>query len=211
MEFRLLFSGDLPSTGNKSKASEVHAIRRTFHPQLRRLWTAEENLRQLASNFVTEDPRPVNERTTVLRENDRFSYGIKAIGANWTKAGFDWVPLVTKDMALRCAIDVLLLRPDIEDRFIFRRGDLDGHIKTLIDALKMPENADGVGKAVPQPDEMPFFVLLHDDRLVTEVRVTTDKLLLLPNQSDVKPNDCLAIIHVRLNHRSARTFDNYFG
>ena len=88
---------------------------------------------------------------------------------------------------------------------------MDGHIKTLIDALKMPENADGVGKAVPQPDEMPFFVLLHDDRLVTEVRVTTDKLLLLPNQSDVKPNDCLAIIHVRLNHRSARTFDNYFG
>jgi hypothetical protein len=43
------------------------------------------------------------------------------------------------------------------------------------------------------------------------VRVTTDKLLLLPQQSNVKPNDCLAVIHVTLNHRNARTYDNWFG
>ncbi len=46
MEFRLLYQGELPSAGNKGKPHESHAIRRAFHPQLRRLWSVEPNLRQ---------------------------------------------------------------------------------------------------------------------------------------------------------------------
>jgi len=210
VEFRLLFSGELLSTGNKSKPSEVHAIRRSFHPQLRRLWMADENLLQLAKSafhggaHLSGVPRPSTEE-------ERFDAGIKTIGAIWNRAGFDWVPLVTPDMALRCSIDILLLRPDIEERFIFRRGDIDGQVKTLFDAFRIPENTDEVGNASPQHDEVPFFCLLQDDRLITEVRVTTDRLLLLPNQKDIKPNDCLAVIHIKLNARNARTFDNWIG
>ena len=37
------------------------------------------------------------------------------------------------------------------------------------------------------------------------------KLLLLPTERDVKPNDALVVIHVKLNHKNARAFDNWFG
>jgi hypothetical protein len=211
MEFRLLYDGELPSTGNKSRPSEVHAIRRTFHPQLRRLWDADTNLRQLAINTHPEDPRSILERKVPLTEQERVDIGIRAIGVQWNRAGFDLVPLVTPEMALRCSINILLLRPDIEERYLFRRGDIDGQVKTVFDALRIPENSDETGRATPQNGEIPFFVLLQDDRLVTEVRVTTDRLLQLPNRADVKPNDCFVVVHVKLNHRSARTFGNYFG
>jgi hypothetical protein len=114
-------------------------------------------------------------------------------------------------MALRCSIEVLLLRPELEERFIVRRGDIDGQVKTIFDALRIPENLDETGRIGPAADEVPFFCLLEDDRLITEVRVTTDRLLLLPNQVTVQPNDCFAVIRVRLNHGSARTFGNIFG
>jgi hypothetical protein len=211
VEFRLLYDGELPSTGNKGRPSEVHAIRRTFHPQLRRLCNADTNLRDLAMSAYPDDPRPILERKTLLTEQEKVDIGIRSIGIAWNRAGFDWVPLVTPKMALRCSIDILLLRPDIEEKFIFRRGDIDGQVKTVFDALRIPENSDEAGGATPQNGETPFFVLLQDDRLVTEVRVTTDRLLQLPNKPDVKPNDCFAVIHIKLNHRHARTFDNWFG
>jgi len=212
VEFRLLFEGELLPSGNQSRPAEKHLIRRSFHPQLRRLWSAEENLRDLAKRHVVhDDPRPVNQRPQPITEVELFDFGIKAIGAKWKRAGFDWVPLVTPKMELRCSIDILLLRPDIEEKFIFRRGDIDGQVKTLFDAFRIPESAAETGGAAPDADETPFFCLLQDDRLITEVRVTTDKLLLLPQQSNVKPNDCLAVIHVTLNHRNARTYDNWFG
>ena len=113
-------------------------------------------------------------------------------------------------MALRCSFDIMLLRPE-EKRFIFTQGDIDGQLKTLFDALRMPGNLSKTGGMGPQDDEDPFFCLLQDDRLISEVRITTDQLLLLPNQRELKANDAYAVIHVRLNHKSARTFDNYFG
>jgi hypothetical protein len=108
---------------------------------------------------------------------------------------------VTPDLALRCSLDILLLRPD-EKRFIFTQGDIDGQVKTLGDALRIPdcaEETDGMG---PQADEIPFYCLLQDDRLISEVRVVSDELLLLPGNRDLKANDAFVVIHVRLNHKS---------
>jgi hypothetical protein len=65
----------------------------------------------------------------------------------------------------------------------------------LFDALRMPSNCDEVdGK--PEDDDDPFFCLLEDDRLITEVRVTTDRLL-TPLASGENRNDVRLIIHVR--------------
>ncbi len=133
------------------------------------------------------------------------------MGLHWSRVGFNFVPLVTEDMALRCSLEILLLRPDIEPRFIFRRGDIDGQIKTLFDALRIPDNSGETGGMGPQEDETPFFCFLADDKLITEVRVTTDWLLLLQGEKRPEPNDAFVVIHAKLNHRSARTFDNYFG
>ncbi len=211
MEFRLLYDGELPSTGNKGKPFEVHAIRRIFHPQLRRLWNAERNLRELAKMSCNPGKAEASGMVLPLTDNEMFDFGIKTISTVWSRVGFDWVPLVTPKIALRCSIDVLLLRPEIEEKYVLRRGDIDGQIKTLFDALRIPANTEETGGATPQSDETPFFCLLEDDRLITEVRVATDRLLLLPNKKEVKPNDCLAVIHVRVNHKNPGTFDNYFG
>ena len=48
VEFRLLYEGELLPSGNVGRAAEKHAIRRVFNPQLRRLWSTENNLKALA-------------------------------------------------------------------------------------------------------------------------------------------------------------------
>jgi hypothetical protein len=139
-----------------------------------------------------------------------FNIGIEAMGKNWRKAGFDFVPLVVPEMVLQCSLDILILRPG-DDRYVLNSGDIDGPVKTLFDALQMPRNeaeASGIG---PQEDETPFYCLLENDRLISQVRVTSDHLLLLPQEREVRPNDSFVVIHVKLNHKSPRTFDNYFG
>jgi|SRR5579864_4108452 len=93
MEFRLLYEGELPSTGNKSHPSAVHTIRKHFHPQLRRLWSGETNLRQLAQSAITDDPRPVTERSKYLSDQERYDYGIRAIGALWRSTASIGCPL----------------------------------------------------------------------------------------------------------------------
>jgi hypothetical protein len=214
LEFRLLYEGELLPSGNQSRPSEKHAIRRSFHPQLRRLWSADENLRELAMRRCggdDGDPRPVNQRPQPITDAERFHFGIEGTGKKWAKASYDLVPLVTEEMALQCSLEVLLLRLDIDRRYIFQRGDIDGQIKTLFDSLRLPTSPDETGNVGPQADETPLFCLLEDDRLITEVRVTTDRLLLLPNKPTVKPNDCFAVIHVTLNHKYAKAYDNWFG
>jgi hypothetical protein len=209
VEFRLLYEGELPpSGGSNTRPKEKHAIRRSFHPQLRRLWNLNRNLRELACQYAlahhSDESFPAND------EEAQVQYGFAKAGEFWSRGGFKLVPLVTPPLALRCSLDISILRPE-EDRFIFNQGDMDGQVKTLFDALRIPANLGETGNLGPQVDEEPFFCLLEDDRLISEVRVTTDQLLLLPNQREVKANDAHVMIHVRLNHKNARTFDNYFG
>src|ERR1022692_1114222 len=196
VEFRLLFEGTLPSRGS---ASEKHAIRRLFHPQLRQLWGVNPNLRHLAIHKG-------NDGTLGLSEEEKFAKGIAAIGKNWNRAGYNLVPLVTPEMAARCSLDIVLLRPD-HGRFILKNGDIDNKLKTLFDALRIPDGAAESSGAIPQSDEDPLFCLLQDDGLISEIKVTTDQLLMLPNERLVRADDAHAIIHVRLNHKNARTFD----
>lgn len=81
MEFRLLYDGQVPSSGNTGKAKTVHSIRRIFHPQLRRLWHTEKNLWEMAMrSFEYTEPRSVTEE-------ERFKDGLAAIGNNWSRAG----------------------------------------------------------------------------------------------------------------------------
>jgi hypothetical protein len=208
MEFRLLYEGVLNSSGGaNTRPHEKHAIRRSFHPQLRRLWHVQSNLRELADRYwvstISGSPPPTTPE-------ERLELGIAELGRRWERAGFQIVPLITPNVKLRCSLDIVLLRPE-EDRYIFRRGDIDGQVKTLFDALRMPEDLGETRGIGPQDDENPFFCLLQDDRLISEIRVTTDQLLVLPNQREVKANDVHVSIHVRVNHKHARTFDNFFG
>lgn len=205
MEFRLLYEGELGSNRN---AAQKHSIRRTLHPQLRRLWSVNRNLQQLAERSCIPLLKKQNPPPTT--EKERIALGIKAIGERWSMDDYQLVPLVTRDHPVRCSLDILLLRSE-EDRFIFTRGDIDGRLKTLFDALRIPNNLRETGGVGPEEDETPLFCLLQDDKLITEVRVNTDQLLLLPKKKKLNANDSFVVIHVRLNHKSPGSFDQYFA
>lgn len=213
VEFRLLYEGELLNcTNTKRRADEKHEIRRYLHSQLRRLWQVNRNLAALA-----KDSRPQSITKRYVEEHGSFTeeeavrVGIECIADNWTRNGFRFVPLITERHCLQCSIDVLLLRPQ-EKRFVFEQGDIDGQLKTLFDALRIPASKAECGGMEPQEGENPMFCLLEDDRLISQMKVTTDQLLLLPRAKELKANDCFATIHVKLNYRDGRVSGgNYFG
>jgi hypothetical protein len=90
---------------------------------------------------------------------------------------YKFVPLVLGDFSLTCSIDVLFLRSD-HPYSVMTAGDIDNRIKTLIDALCKPKNADAPrGNEIPEEGETPFFCLLEDDKFITRFRVEADRLL----------------------------------
>jgi hypothetical protein len=137
-------------------------------------------------------------------------YGLRTVGKNWSRAGYELVPLITSQIAVRCSLDILLLRQEGNKKFIFEGGDIDGQLKTLFDALKIPANAKEAGGQGPRDDETPFFCLLEDDKFISEVHVVSDELLLLPNRPDIKTNDAFVVINVKIEHKDPGTFDRFF-
>jgi hypothetical protein len=138
---------------------------------------------------------------------DKIYEGRKALVLE--RKGFKFLPLVTQAMDARCSLDIVLLRP--QNGKLMKGGDIDNKLKTLFDALRMPDSPQEFAGITPGLGEDPLFVLLQDDSLITEVKVSTDNLLLLPNKREGGLNDAHAVIHVRLSHRHARPYDNYFG
>ena len=108
------------------------------------------------------------------------------------------MPLVTKDLGLTCAIEILFLRPDPPGSLI-SSGDIDNRLKTVFDALRIPAGPPELGGHSPAEDENPLYCLLEDDRLISRVSVETDVLLqpTSPAHTD-DPNDARLLIAVKL-------------
>jgi hypothetical protein len=89
------------------------------------------------------------------------------------------------------------LRRDQPGNVIVSGGDLDNRLKVLFDALRLPQNCDEVlNVPVGQPDDGPIFVLMEDDRLIVDVKVASDRLL-VPRIDGEHINDVRLIIHVK--------------
>lgn len=188
MQLRLTYEGLLmASSNNKTRARHKHAIRKVLHPQLRRFWETEPYLRSALYSNRHQNP-PLREMRKPLLEYLREKY---------TMFGYEFVPLVTDDLRLYCSVEVLFLRPEEPGRAL-QSGDLDGRLKTLFDALRMPNRKDELGGYdVPEDDEIPFYCLMTDDKLVTRVLVETDRLL-SPTSPSSGDNDSRLMITVRL-------------
>ncbi len=199
MEFRLVFQGNLIGSSNKkNRTYEKHQIRRAFHPQMRRLWETKSKLKDFAERVGV---RALTEERSVI-ENDcsdaeLFASGISKLSGNWERNGFRFLPLVAERFCLRCSLNILFLRPE-ESGMLIQGGDIDNRLKTLFDALRMPNNLSETGNQKPDENETPFFVLLEDDSLVSEIRVVTDQLLLLPKEREISPQEALLVITVKV-------------
>lgn len=156
MRFTLHYRGRL-----KSAASPVdkQALRRHFHVQLCRLWN--------------ETP------LTAFQEFLKPNADPGSLSAITEANGFQFAHLICERLGTVAELEVLLLWPQPPGAIVSAGGDIDNRLKTLFDALRAPREATALptGEAPRGDDEVPFFVLLEDDRLITRVTVETAQLL----------------------------------
>lgn len=178
MEFRLVFEGSLKSGQSGGVVAEKHAIRKAIHKQLAQLWQAIPDLkiRSGEHSILSAPPAKTNPRTiTTAAALPRESLW-KTLGDTFDKCGYKFVPLVSRHLGLTCGLDILMLQKD-KAAPIGQAGDIDNRLKTLFDALQVPQNCSEV-VGVKEADEDPyFFCLTEEDSLITDVRVTVDKWL----------------------------------
>jgi hypothetical protein len=182
VEFRLLYTGELPPNGS---AAEKQRVRSYFHPQLKKLWSLNPSLLDYAATRGQISPAQAEKPTENVDE--LAVLGMEYLASNHEEFGFNFLPLVEKEYCVSCSLDILFLRKGGQGNLV-TNGDLDARIKTLFDALQKPQQKNECGGAVPTEDENPFFVLLQNDKLVSELKITTDQLLdysgrFLPNSS----------------------------
>lgn len=181
MQFRLIYEGKLPSAGRANRRiKEKHFIRKVFHKQLSQLWQNQ----PILSRYLSIDIP--NSQSGVDMMADKFR-----------TCGFRFLPL-THDYfgSLACSLDILFLSHDQPGELVKHGGDIDNRIKVLFDALRMPLNEAELKDQTPEKDEDPFFCLLQDDSQITEVKVTTDRLL-TPITDKMDHKDVHLIIHVK--------------
>jgi hypothetical protein len=185
MEFRLTYDGKLPAASqNDTRAREKHEIRRTLSKQLAELWATHPRLKRAVQTGVSSRVA-MGDLLKMTRQRLQ----------PFDRCGRRFMPLIDNSIGIGCSLDILFLRRDQPGGVIRSGGDIDNRLKVLFDALKMPSHPSEVF-GDPKDEDDPFHCLLEDDRLITEVRVTTDRLL-LPRRDDEHVNDVRLIIHVK--------------
>jgi len=204
VEFRLIYQGPLPAERDdgrreSARAWDKHKLRKHFHPQLRELWQQHPDLRRQAqTKFLRILAPPYGVRVEYASSPDQMGAKtwIEHIADDHiTCNGNRFVPLVSEAGGFTCSLNILFLRRDNPGSLIRHGGDIDSRIKVLFDGLKMPKQVSELGGWQVDADENPFFVLLEDDKLVTNVTVTTDRLI-TPQKANEDANDVLLVTHV---------------
>jgi hypothetical protein len=185
MKFYIEYEGRIPSANAKDKEArrlETHIIRKCFHSQLLRLWDA--RFGSVAGLPPKGNPLRMEERRKYLQEKSLPIAGTEFIVR----------PLITKSDNLICALDITLFRHEPPGELIGPGGDLDNKIKSLFDALTVPNQAqlDGIE---PREGERPLFCLLENDALITDLRINTVQLWTTFNSTEEK-RDIKAAVNV---------------
>lgn len=185
MKFTLQYQGPLPSNGT---AKEKQRVRRAFHAQLAQLWKQDYDLSRyvppsfhcgiVKGNQIVFEPEVSHTRGDLL---------IAALGE------YLLCPLVRHGAGTACELRIKFLRPGPSGQIV-QSGDIDNRLKTLLDALRIPQNLAELAGATPVTSGELFYCLLEDDSLITSLTVETDRLLL----PDVADGDVTLYIEVAL-------------
>lgn len=216
MEFHLMYEGALPSEqceggGKKGRAEHKQRLRKHFHLQLRELWKQHPALRLQGEHFFVLrnecDPRQIDPETKTYDRVPPNYFGAKRY-IDWIADdhvrcnGNRFVPLVSMAGGFTCSLEILFLRRDNPGNLIGSGGDIDNRIKVLLDGLRMPVDVKELGGIPIDADEDPFYCLLEDDKLITSVSVTTDRLI-IPRKTDQSENDIALMIKATVVNPSA--------
>jgi hypothetical protein len=197
MQFTLHYRGPLRSNG---RPQHKHDLRRHFHKQLRHLW-GQEPLRQFAGTLLGQAnqlgiARPAVEagRAPSPPPRDNSLSVLRPLGP------YTFAPLVSTTAALVAELEVTLLWPHEFGHIVTQGGDIDNRIKTLLDALRVPQSVQELPPgATPSEHEIPFYCLLEDDSLITKLAIDSAQLLELPvDESEVAMNVRVTTKQVRV-------------
>ena len=156
MRFTLIYQGRLlaKSVGDNSRVMHEHEIRKQIHKQLAVLWRVQYPLPGIAAGLASHIAGPQRSARPM----------IEALCCE--KGAFCFVPLVSTHMGLVSRLDIQFLRRENPGEIVRHGGDLDNRLKTLFDALRIPDVVGDNQK--PEQCETPFFFcLLEDDALIT--------------------------------------------
>jgi hypothetical protein len=178
VQFRLTYRGELRGRGS-ARPQHINALRLHFHRQLKRLW----------------DVPPLNAkvyRRWLERQRIEDEYGVLE-----RRGDHRFVSIVSAGNDLLCSLHVTFLRPSSPGDLV-HGGDLDNRLKTLLDALRIPDVSLVPAGWTPSDEETPLHCLMSDDNLLTGIAIESDRLL-EPPTPDIKAElEVYIVIHVKL-------------
>ena len=161
------------ASGGSKRNWEKHQIRRNLSEQLENLWKISPGLRAFDQKGEIQN----------------------AHAKNYERCGVEFVPLVVEKWGLLCNLDITFLRPGSPGQIVSEGGDIDNRLKTLLDALRVPKDGSEMRLSPGEANPKRIYCLLEDDKLITGIRVTTDRLL-TPNTT-LDSEACVSI-HVTI-------------
>jgi hypothetical protein len=167
MRFTLFYKGPLrANAGPEAK----HELRKYFHKQLSVLWKR----------------LPLSELYNPSIGPGRTTPGARCIEL------YTFLPIATPDFAATIDLNVQLLRPGSPGAIVSPSGDIDNRLKTLFDALSIPQSNQLPKHKGPAADENPMFCVLADDKLISSISVRTLELL----DPTFNPREVMAVIDI---------------
>lgn len=158
MKFRLFYQGPLQSNGDPQ---HKHDIRRVVHQQLAELIK-----------------RPALMYFKNLVDQSRAPLPVTSIG----QAKF--IPLISEPLEHTASLHITLLGQGDPTIVNTPGGDIDNRLKTLFDALRVPHQGNELPSGVSSHNQT-FYCLLEDDKLISNLEVTADKILIPGPRDDV--------------------------
>lgn len=151
VKFRLKYDGPLPSASNgNSRRKEKNQIRWKLHHQLVTV--------VMEGNFGAFKKRDEGEAATFARRKFKDC----RFGA-----------VISASHELICNLSIQLERRDLIGGIFSPEGDLDNRIKTLLDALRLPQNENEVMPPDDPNQKKTCLCLLEDDSLITGLNIQT--------------------------------------
>ena len=154
MRFTLHYRGPLKAN---AEASEKHKLRMKFHEQVRDLWEREPlkgNHKWLCWTRYLENKE--------LEKEDR-----KWVCAVQERGEMKFSAVVHEMSHLIADLDILILRPGAPGDLVKDGGDIDNRLKTLFDALTIPDENQARRLEPPSDRSLLHHCVFEDDKLIT--------------------------------------------
>ena len=180
MEFTLFYRGPLKTNG---RPEHKHEIRYEFHKQLQVLWQ--------------QPPLDSKEGEGRLTPYSAYLNGSFAKKFSRCDEDFIFAAVVWEPMNVTADLDITFLRHGKPGAIIGIGGDIDNRLKTLFDALKIPDLSKNELPADIHPSDLddPFHCVLEDDALISALSIRTDRLLSPDDATD--ESEVQLVIRVR--------------